>query len=285
VSDTVDVRSSGLTPGSAELFFPGFVAADVDGTLMRSTLDVPAATLAGVRRLRAAAVPFVVCTGRMVVSARRVAAQLGLDDGLIVCYQGAVVADVHSGEWLRHQPIDPATAAEVVRHAREIGIHINAYVGDEFIVEENDDWARGYARHTKVSTVLVDDLLAVIRRSPTKFVLCAEPERVDTLLPRLQELWRGRLYVTRSLPHYLEICDARVSKSAALEFIGDRLCVPRESTVACGDGLNDLDMIAWAGLGVAMAGADQVVRDAADLVVDIEDLGALFERLAVAPRR
>jgi hydroxymethylpyrimidine pyrophosphatase-like HAD family hydrolase len=53
--------------------------------------------------------------------------------------------------------------------------------------------------------------------------------------------------------------------------------------VACGDGLNDIDMLHWAGLGVAMAQGAPAVREAGDLVVDQEEIGGLFERLAAAP--
>jgi len=265
------------------LFRPDLVASDLDGTLLPPSLEVSPRTTAGIGRLRLAGVPFVVCTGRMFRSARRVAAQFGLSDGPIVCYQGGLVADLASGERLRHVTIDPAVAAEVVTHAREIAIHVNAYVDDELYVERDDDWARRYAEYAEVGMTVVADLLPVVAASPTKFVLCAEPARVETLLPELQELWRGRLYVTRSLPHYIEICDAAVSKSAALDFLCRRLGARRERTVACGDAPNDLDMLVWAGVGVAMAEAAAPVREAADLVVERDALGDLFGRLADAP--
>ena len=265
------------------LFRPELVASDLDGTLLPPTLEIVPRTLAGVRRLRECGVPFAICTGRMFRSARRVAAQFELTEGLVVCYQGALVADLGSGEWLQHVTIDPPLAAEVVRHAREIDIHVNAYVDDELNVEQDDSWARRYAEYAEVGMTVADDLLAVVAAPPTKFVLCAEPQRVDVLLPELQALWRGRLYVTRSLPHYIEICNVAATKSAALEFLCRRLGARRERTVACGDGLNDLDMIAWAGLGVAMAEAAPAVREAAGLVVEREALGDLFCRLAEAP--
>ena len=73
------------------------------------------------------------------------------------------------------------------------------------------------------------------------------------------------------------------TKSRALEFLCARLGLRRERTVACGDGLNDIDMLRWAGLGVAMAQAAPAVREAAGLVVAQDALGGLFERLAAAP--
>ena len=136
------------------------------------------------------------------------AARLGIDDGLIVCYQGALVADLGSGEWLLHRPVSVEVAADVVRHARDIGRHLNAYVDDELYVEELDDWARRYAEYAEVGINAVDDLLPVVtRRAPTKFVITTEPEDAEALVPALQRRWRGRLIVTRSQLPYIEITD------------------------------------------------------------------------------
>jgi len=92
--------TSGVT-----LFHPDLVASDLDGTLLPPDLVLTTATIAGVRRLCEAGVAFVICTGRMLQSARRMADRLALGDGLIVCYQGALVADLGTGEWLLHHPM------------------------------------------------------------------------------------------------------------------------------------------------------------------------------------
>lgn len=92
------------------------------------------------------------------------------------------------------------------------------------------------------------------------------------------------LYVTRSQPEYIEICHPRVSKSGALERLRRELGTRRELTVACGDGQNDIDMLRWAGLGVAVAEAAAEVRRAADLVIARDRLGEVFVALAGAAR-
>ena len=111
------------------------------------------------------------------------------------------------------------------------------------------------------------------------------PTTSRVLLPGLQERWRDRLYVVRSQASYIEIADPRVSKSGALAWLCARLGVARERTVACGDGHNDVDMLRWAGLGVAVAEAAPEVRAAADVVVPRDGLPALLARLAVGRGR
>jgi Cof subfamily protein (haloacid dehalogenase superfamily) len=266
---------------SAALFRPDLVASDLDGTLLPADADDLSRTRRAIDRLRVAGIPFLICTGRMFCSARRVAASLGLNDGPVICYQGAMVADLATGEYLLHRPMSEENAAEVVRHVRVLGRHLNAYIDDKLLVEELDDWARFYAEHTEVGIDLVPDLEAAVRaRPPTKLVVISDPADVERLLPELQERWRGRLFVVRSQPEYIEIADASVTKSGALEWLCTREGWRRDRSVACGDGNNDIDMLRWAGLGVAMAQAAPEVRAAAGLVVPHEELPGLLVRLS-----
>jgi Cof subfamily protein (haloacid dehalogenase superfamily) len=269
----------------SELVRPDLVACDLDGTLLTPALEFSSELPAALLALAAAGVPFVICTGRMFRSARRVAAELGLVTGPIVCYQGAMVADLGTGECLRHRPMDGEVAAAVVRRLRDLGRHLNAFIDDQLYVEQLDDWARRYAEYAEVGIELVDDLAAeVAARPPTKFVVLSEPADLDALLPQLQEEWRGLLYVARSQPSYIELAAPGVSKSGTLQWLCEREDLRRERTVACGDAENDLDMLRWAGLGVAVAEAAPEVRAAAAVVVPRAGLPALLTRLAAAPR-
>jgi len=271
-----------VTPG---LFRPDLVACDLDGTLLDPGLEFSPALPSALAALAAAGVPFVICTGRMFRSARRVAAQLGQSRGPIVCYQGAMAVDLGTGERLLHRPMDGEVAAAVVRRLRVLGRHLNAYIDDQLYVEQLDEWARRYAEYAEVGIELVDDLATeVAARPPTKLVVLSEPADVEVLLPLLQEEWRDRLYIARSQPSYIELAAPGVSKSGALQWLCDREGLRRERTVACGDAGNDLDMLRWAGLGVAMAEAAPEVRAAADLVVARIALPALLAGLAAAPR-
>jgi Cof subfamily protein (haloacid dehalogenase superfamily) len=263
---------------------PGFVtalaAADLDGTLLAPDKSHTEGLPESFARLRAAGALTVICTGRMLRSARLVAARLGVHEGPVVCYQGAVVADLaDGGEW-RHVRMRGSVAAEVVRHVTAMGRHLNAYVDDLLYVEQVTDWARRYAEQVEVEIHTMDDMAAELeRRPPTKLLLVASSADVEAILPGLQERWRGRLYVTRSQAEYIEFTDASVSKSGALAWLCERLGVAREQVVALGDGMNDVDMLAWAGLGVAVAEAAEPVRAAADLVVPRAEVPALLDGL------
>jgi Cof subfamily protein (haloacid dehalogenase superfamily) len=271
--------SAGSAAAPAD-FTPALVAADLDGTLVDRDIAWAPGLPEALAGLRAAGVDTVVCTGRMFQSVRKVVARLDIVQGPVVCYQGALVADLGSGEWYRHTPMEGVAAAEVVRHIRAMGRQLNAYVDDRLYVEEVTPWARRYAEHVEVGIDSVPDLEdEVLRRPPTKLVLVTSVDDVEAILPGLQERWAGKLYVVRSQPEYIEFTDVSVSKSGALAWLCERLGVARERVVTLGDGMNDVDMLEWAGFGVAVAEAARPVRDAADLVVPRADVPALLRAL------
>ena len=264
---------------------PRLVACDLDGTLFPlNDPDVQPAVTAGVAALRHAGVRFVISTGRMFRSAKATAASLGITDGIIVCYQGAVVANLATGERLLTRPVSSELAAEVVRTARTMHRHVNAYIDDELCVEVLDRLTEMYMQRGAVGATVDADLeAAVLASPPDKLLILTEPDDAPRLLPVFRERWAGRLAVTISQPGYVEITAPEATKRGALEYLARDWGVEAGRAVACGDGLNDLDMLEWAGFAVAMAEADARVREAADLVVPQVEIGELLRRLASLP--
>jgi hydroxymethylpyrimidine pyrophosphatase-like HAD family hydrolase len=90
----------------------------------------------------------------------------------------------------------------------------------------------------------------------------------------------GRLYISTSLPYFLEFASPHVTKASGLEFVAEHLGFSREATVAFGDGENDLELVDWAGFGVAVDNAHELVKEHADLVcpsVDEEGVAQVLE--------
>jgi len=224
-------------------------------------------------------VHFVVVTGRMFRAVRPYLEQAGLDDP-VVCYQGAVVADPASGEFLRHVPVPLAQAREAIAAVTEAGFHVNAYVDDRLYVAEVTPEARAYADFQQLEIHPVGDLLEWLERAPTKLVAVGDPGALDELEAELKPRFAGRLFISKSLPYFLEFAHPDVSKGSGLQFVADRLGFRPEETVACGDGENDRELLDWAGFGVAVANAHEDVLARADLVVpsvDDEGMASLLE--------
>jgi Cof subfamily protein (haloacid dehalogenase superfamily) len=236
-------------------------------------------TLAAITATRAAGVHVVLVTGRMFQSVRRYALEAGIDDP-VVCYQGAVVAEPVSGRWLRHEPIPLELAREAIATLNTEGFGLNCYVGDELYVAEITAEARRYADFQELELHAVGDLLAWISEPPTKLVVIDDPEVLDELKQRMLARFDGRLYISKSLPYFLEFASPEVTKAAGLDFVSEHLGFARERTVAFGDGENDIELVDWAGYGVAVENADDRVKEVADLIcppVDDEGVAQVLE--------
>jgi Cof subfamily protein (haloacid dehalogenase superfamily) len=241
------------------------LACDLDRTLIAKDGMLPPRTEAAIRAARAQGIRVVIATGRMFVSVRPYVLQAGIDDP-VVCYQGAVVAEPGTGRWLRHEPIPVALAKEAIEAIVAEGFHVNVYVDDELFVGKVTPEARAYADFQGLVIHEVGDLAAWLEKPATKVVSVGEPELLDGLEGRLKERFSGRLYISKSLPFFLEIASPKVTKGSGLQFLAERMGFTAAQTVAFGDGENDVELIEWGGFGVAVANAHAQVKAAADWV-------------------
>lgn len=236
-------------------------------------------TRAAIAATRDAGIHVVLVTGRMFQAVRPYALEAGLDDP-VVCYQGAVVAEPVSGRWLRHVPIPLGLARETIAAVNEQGFGLNCYVDDELYVAEVTPEARRYADFQHLELHAVGDLLEWLKEPPTKLVVIDDPEILDTLKQRMVARFDGRLYISKSLPYFLEFASPDVTKAAGLDFLSGHVGFSRAGTVAFGDGENDIELVEWAGYGVAVANAHERVKEAADFVcpsVDEEGVAQVLE--------
>jgi Cof subfamily protein (haloacid dehalogenase superfamily) len=226
----------------------------------------------------------IVVTGRMVQSVRRALEPAGLDDP-VICYQGAVVVD-GDGTWLRHEPIPFELAREALLFAAGEGYSPNVYVGDELYVSTVTLEARNYAEFQHLPIHPVGDLLGWLAEPPTKLVLVGDPEALDAVEARAKAAFEGRLYISKSLPYFLEFAADGVTKGAGLDFLAGHMGFTREETIAFGDGENDVELVEWAGFGIAVENAHERVKAVADWIcpsAEDEGVAQVLESLDSKP--
>jgi Cof subfamily protein (haloacid dehalogenase superfamily) len=239
------------------------VAMDLDRTILPDTLELRPRLIEAVKAVAAFGVVPIVATGRMLRSSLPFALQLGVTAPLI-CYQGALIADPQTGQWLRHEPMPVPLAREVIEACRKRDQHCNVYVDDELYVDELNVYALEYARHAKLEAHPVGDLERWLTEPTTKIVVVGEPELLDALQIELRAQFGDRLFIAKSLPFFLEVAQPGVSKGSALEWVCDRISIGPAHVVSFGDGANDVELLRDAGFGVAIEGADQILLDEAD---------------------
>lgn len=231
---------------------------------------------------QAAGLQVILVTGRMFRSVRPYALAAGLA-APVVCYQGAVVAEPASGRFLRHVPMPLPEAREVIALVEEErGYPVLCYVDDELYVSRETPASRAYAGFQNLPVHPVGDLLAWLVKAPTKLVTVGPPRELDDLGAEMRARFDRRLYISKSLPHFLEFAAPEVTKAAGLAFLAERLGFAREQTVAFGDGENDVELLEWAGYGVAVANAHPRVLAVCDFVcppVEEEGVAQVVEAL------
>lgn len=244
-------------------------AFDLDGTVLRRDLSVTEATVNALRALKARGMRLVVATGRRFEGACEHAERLGFEDeDPLICYGGSMIRRMN-GETLLHHTLSKDVSVEVLEWAAERRLHARVFTDGKILVSPDTPASTRYISDKEIDVEVVESPAAWLLNggeNPTKLVIVDRPEGMPDWLGEAQRTFSGRLFVTRSLPHYVEVGGLKGTKSEALRFLCDRWGIEPTRTLAFGDADNDIDMLSFAGLGVAVRGMTEEVRAAADAV-------------------
>jgi Cof subfamily protein (haloacid dehalogenase superfamily) len=250
-------------------------AFDLDGTVLRRDLKITPGTIAALQSLRERGMRLVVATGRRFEEAREYAGRLGFaEDDPLICYGGSMVRRIN-GETLLHRTLPGSLGIEVLEWAAARNLHARVFLDGRIVSSPDtpaalDHMRRSARRYAVPDFSVVDspaDWLREGTHEPTKLVIVDRPDDIGGWLGEAQTAFAGRLFVTRSLPHYVEIGSLEGTKASALGFLCGRWGIEPERVLAFGDADNDIDMLRFAGHGVAVGGMSGEVREAADRVV------------------
>jgi len=254
------------------------VALDIDGTLIDSGRRIPPGTVETLDLVRAAGHEVVLATGRSLAGLLPIASRLGLTTGWAVCSNGALTVHLDpsapSGyDIVEARMFDPAPA---VRRALDVAPSVRVAIEEIGWGWRTSSPFESGELNGQQKTVLLADLMA---EPATRIALTAPDLRRDT-----DALRATGVTVAPQQADWLDITAAGVNKAVALDAIRDHLDIPTDRTVAVGDGVNDLDMLAWAERSVAMGHAPAIVRSAADETTGtIDQAGALPVLASLVP--
>ena len=258
------------------------IAIDIDGTLLTSRREVSPGTLRSLRRAVSAGKRVALCTGRSLNSGRAAAEQVPPSTTQIF-HSGALILETLGGPLLRAVNMPRDLAIELVDFCRSRGhdplvyepVPESRYIWFERPRSANG-WRERYLEANADKAFQVDGLDEVLTRDPAQIAVAGRGSSMHELEAELAEYGdRIGIILSRStlVGDYwcMEIVPAGVSKAKALAFLGERYGIGSERMISIGDNFNDLDMIQYAGLGVAMGNAPDAVRRAADLVAPTND--------------
>lgn len=258
------------------------IVSDFDGTLIDDNQEIPQKVVDAINEYVTYGGIFAVCTGRMLSSILPRVRKLGLK-GLVIANQGAVIADIESGEKIKNSGMPYESVYEICRNIEEIKYPINVYSDDYLYTDipKDNKYLQLYEKIVGVESIFVDGKMSefVLKNKVVsqKVACLVEESERDGLFLELKRRLGDRFDVTCSAKVLVEVSAFGETKGEALKFLCRKLNVPIENTVAAGDNLNDLSMVEAAGIGVAVANADVNLKSHANFISVSNNDGAIAQ--------
>lgn len=252
---------------------------DIDGTLTNSKKEITPATRQAIQDLMRRGHKVILASGRPTPGMRKYERELELEKygGYLLSFNGARIVECDTGEILYQRLLSLTLLPGLYRFAKNNGCGLVTYLGSEVISAfPKDKYVELEAAINGLPVREVDGFLEFVDFDINKCLMTAEPEKAEKLEKELQQQYGDRASIYRSEPYFIEIMPENVNKAAGLEKLLPVLGVTRENTVCCGDGFNDISMLRYAGVGVAMGNAQQRVKEAADYVTAANDEDGLI---------
>lgn len=253
------------------------IALDMDGTLLNSRGVVTEKTRLALRRAMEQGVQVTISTGRSFHGAAKTARELGITCPVMV-YNGGMLVDPVTEEILYSKEMLPADAFLAMAEGIQRGVTLIVWSKGKlygYPLNERTENYRNYAGNTVPLPIeSVKDLACL---GVTKVLWYGTKEEIPTFWTEMQKKPFACTRICPSQPMFLEFFHGDVSKAAALERLGAMLGISRDEMIAVGDGANDLELLAYAGLGVAMGNASDLVKEKADAVTLSNDQDGVAE--------
>lgn len=256
-------------------------AFDLDGTLMGTDQKIRPRVLEAVARAQAQGVIVTLATGRMFDATVRFARELNITAPLL-CYQGGWIQAL-DGPVLLRNTLPTALARAAIELGEAEGWHILLYAEGKLFLKEYLHPVAFYDALLGSGVTVGEPWEAILatRDGVDKVLYVAEPEHIPAMVPVLQRRFAGLAEIVRSHAMFIEVVPLGVDKGSALAWLAQYYDIPREHVLAAGDQENDITMIQWAGVGVAMGNAAPSVQKIADWIappVTEDGAAVLIER-------
>lgn len=246
------------------------IVLDLDDTLLRDDQTISPRTKQALMDAQEAGMKVVLASGRPTYGMRKIAEELRLKEygSFILSFNGAKIINCQTNEELFSSTLSPETVHRLYDISQREGVGILTYVGDEIVTETAAPYAEIESGLTGMAVKEVDSFVEAVKEPVVKALMLKEAERLAEVEKKLQDELDGELSVMRSKPFFLEFTEVGVTKGTSLNHLIGELGIKREEVIAVGDSYNDLAMIEFAGLGVAMGNAPDDIKAKADYVTD-----------------
>jgi Cof subfamily protein (haloacid dehalogenase superfamily) len=245
---------------------------DIDGTISGKSNTLSPAVKQAIMTAQAQGIKVAIATGRMYRSALRFHQEIGSSLPL-VAYQGAWIQDPVTTRIHRHLSLSKEIAQRLLDYLEQPELRsllsVHFYINDQLYVRELTRETELYAQRSGITPIAVGDLRQTLSTEPTKVLaLCDDSNVIDRLLGNLRlQYTPAELYLTTSVATFFEATHPRVNKGVAVRYLAEEMLgLQPMNVMTIGDNFNDLEMIEYAGIGVAMGNAPEAIQAIAQWV-------------------
>lgn len=259
---------------------------DIDGTLNNSKKEVSPKTKKAIIAAIKNGVTVVLASGRPTCGVMPVAKEIGLDKlgGYILSFNGGRITNCKTGEIIYEKVIPQSDISEIYNLSKEFGVNILTYSDNNIICENSDEFLEIECKINKAKCKTVDSLIKYIKHDVPKFLMHGDGNYLEKIEPKIIERLGNRFNAFRSEPFFLEIMPKNIDKAYSLGKLLCYLGLTKDVMIACGDGFNDVSMIEYAGLGVAMENAQPAVKAASNYITlsnDNDGIAHVIEKFII----
>jgi len=254
---------------------------DIDGTIAGHSNTLSYAVKEVIAAVQARGIKVAIATGRMYCSALRFHQEIKSTMPL-VAYQGAWIQDPNTQEIHRHLSVSKEIALELLEYFEQPDLRsllsVHFYINDQLYVREVTKETENYQQRCGVNAISVGDLRQLLDHEPTKILaLCDDASLIQQLLTNLRSRYQPtELYMTTSVDTFLEAANTHVNKGNAVRYLAEEMLgLESHNVMTIGDNFNDVEMLSYAGISVAMGDAPAQVQAIAHWVApSVESDGA-----------
>ena len=247
------------------------IAIDMDGTLLREDKSVSERTKNAIKLAKEKGVYVVIATGRPIDGVSRYLEELDMlgENDYVLSYNGGLVLKTKSREVVSKTVLTGADLHYLHNLSKELGVNIHAFSEVHgLMTPKNSKYTEVEANINGIKITINDYSDIEDDHSIIKVMMIDEPEVLQKAIDNLPKEVYEKYTVVRSAPFFLEFLNKKVNKGTGVELLAKHLDIKQEEIMTFGDAGNDLDMIVYAGMGVAMANAFDEVKEAANYITD-----------------
>ncbi len=242
---------------------------DIDGTLTNSRKEISEKTLKAIVKIQERGHKVVLASGRPTPGILTLADKLRLSEynGYILSFNGAKIINCSTNEIIYQKFLPRDIIPRLHAAARENSVGIISYEDTCIITDmEADEYMKKESEINGIPIKKVLDFPSYIDFDVNKCLITGPGSKLEKVEIIMKEKFGARINIYRSEPYFLELMPQNIDKAYSLSKLLDYLGLSKEQMISCGDGYNDITMLQYAGMGVAMANAQEIVKNAADYI-------------------